>query len=515
MLSVRPGYPVKMPDRAVAPRSYWIDSAPAPLAGAPALPPDVDVAVLGAGIAGLTTAYLLANRGRSVAVIEARELAAGTTGHTTAKITAQHGLIYDRLRRRFGADRARWYGDSQLAALDWLAGEVRSTGIACDWEERDSFVYTTAAADMEALRSEAETAAKLGLPADVTTEVGLPFEVAGAVRFTGQAQFHPRKWLLGLADRIAAAGGSLHPGVRATGLNEGDPCRVETTAGALVARDVVVATHYPIFNRGGYFARLAPVRDLVVAGPVAAESAPPAMYIANDTHHSIRTAPLPDGRRLLVVGGEHYRTGAASDVTRRYGALAGWARDRLGLTEVSYRWSAHDMSTVDGMPYIGKYHPFARHVWVAAGFGAWGMTNGTLAGLILADLITGTRNRWASLYDPDRFGGAAWVGLLRDNAAVAKHFVGDHVGSLGGPDLDELAPGRATVVWRGARPVAVHRAEDGTLSAVSARCTHLGCLVRWNDAERSWDCPCHGSRFERDGAVIQGPATSPLAQVHL
>jgi glycine/D-amino acid oxidase-like deaminating enzyme/nitrite reductase/ring-hydroxylating ferredoxin subunit len=504
-----------MAELAAPPRSYWIDSAPTPTASAPALPNKVDVAVLGAGIAGLTTAYLLAGRGRSVAVIEARELAAGTSGHTTAKVTAQHGLIYDRLARRFGPDRARWYGESQLAALAWLSAAVRDTGIACDWEDRDSLVYTTRPDGLPALRAEAETAAKLGLPADFTTKVDLPFEVAGAVRFTGQAQFHPRRWLLGLAERIAEAGGSLHPGVRATALDEGDPCRVETTAGALRARDVVVTTHYPVFDRGGYFARLAPLRDLVVAGPVPADSAPPAMYVANDTHHSIRTTPLEDGRRLLVVGGEHYRTGAVSDVTRRYEALAGWARERLGLDEVTHHWSAHDMSTVDGMPYIGRYHPFAKRVWVATGFGAWGMTNGTLTGLILADLIAGTENRWSSLYDPDRFNSASAIGLLRDNAAVAKHFVGDHVESLGGPDVGELAPWQGTVVWRGTRPVAVHRDEDGTLGAVSARCTHLGCLVRWNDAERSWDCPCHGSRFGRDGAVLQGPATHPLARVDL
>jgi glycine/D-amino acid oxidase-like deaminating enzyme/nitrite reductase/ring-hydroxylating ferredoxin subunit len=499
--------------------SYWLDTSdartPVPLAPPQPPPTEVDVAVLGAGIAGLTTAYLLAARGRTVAVLEARHPAAGTTGHTTAKVTAQHGMIYGRLVRRFGSDTARAYGQSQLAALSWLAEAVKETGIDCDWEQRDSYVYAHRADRLEDLRAEARTAAELGLPAEFSTDVELPYEVAGAVRFTGMAQFHPGRWLAGLAEAVTARGGVVCSGVRAVGLDEGDPSRVRTTGGEVRARDVVVATHYPIFDRAGFFARLTPTRDLVVAGPVPASTAPPHMYLAVDGSRSVRTAPLPgyDDRRLLIVSGGHYRTGTTSAVLAKHAELADWARRVLRLGEVTHRWSAHDLSTVDGLPYVGRYHPRTHRVWVATGFGAWGMTNGTLAGLVLADLITGTDNPWAKLYDPNRVNLTTAVNLVRDAATAGGLLVGGHLGALGGPAAGALRPGEGTVVWRQGHPTAVARADDGTLSAVSARCTHLGCIVRWNDAERSWDCPCHGSRFDPQGEVLHGPAVEPLRRV--
>jgi len=495
--------------------SFWLETAEAtaePTTAAPpgTVPVEVDVAVLGAGIAGLTTAYLLAERGRTVAVVEPRQVAAGTTGHTTAKVTAQHGLNYHRLVERFDRATARDYGQSQLAAFDWLVETVAATGIDCDWEIRDSYVYAERDDQLGELRTEARTAAELGLPAEFVTDPGLPYPVKGAVRFAGMAQFHPGKWLSGLARAVTALGGAVCTGVRAVGLDEGSPCRVRTTGGEIRAADVVVATHYPIFDRGGYFARLRPTRDLVVAGPVPADAAPPAMYLAADASRSVRTAPLPDGRRLLIVSGGHYRTGTTSTVLARHAELADWARRTLGLTEVTHRWSAHDLSTVDGLPYVGRYHPLAKHVWVATGFGGWGMTNGTLAGLILADLITGKDNPWAGRYDPGRVNLPAAAGLARDAVATGRLLVGGYLGTRGGPGVEDLRPGQGTVVWRNAHPVAVSRADDGTLCAVSARCTHLGCIVRWNDAERSWDCPCHGSRFDPRGEVLHGPAIEPL-----
>ncbi|HZN75136.1 MAG TPA: FAD-dependent oxidoreductase [Micromonosporaceae bacterium] len=497
--------------------SYWLDTSTAWTevpAGPPPAPEEADVVVLGAGIAGLTTAYLLAERGRTVAVLEPRHPAAGVTGHTTAKVTAQHGSIYGRLAHRFGRDTARAYGQSQLAALAWLSDTIAATGVDCDWERRDSYVYATEAARGDELRTEAELAAELGLPADFTSDVGLPFEVPGAVRFIGMAQFHPGKWLAGLADAITNRGGTVCSGVRAVGLDEGDPHRVRTTGGEVRARDVVVATHYPIFDRGGYFARLTPTRDLVVAGPVPTAGAPPDMYLAVDGTRSVRTAPLEQDaeRRMLIVSGGHYRTGTTSEVLVRHRELADWGARTLRLSDITHRWSAHDLSTVDRLPYIGRYRPGSHRMWVATGFGAWGMTNGTLAGLILADLITGQPNPWAAVYDPNRVNSAMALGLVRDAAVAGSLLVGGHLGSLGGPSAEDLTPGQGTVIWRDGRPTAVSRDDDGTLHAVSARCTHLGCIVRWNDAERSWDCPCHGSRYDQRGDVLHGPATEPLRQ---
>jgi glycine/D-amino acid oxidase-like deaminating enzyme/nitrite reductase/ring-hydroxylating ferredoxin subunit len=496
------------------PLSYWLaDCPPPPQERAGALP-DVDVAVVGGGIAGITTAYLLKQSGRTVALIEARRLLDGVTGHTTAKVSAQHGLIYAELRDRFDVETAAAYGASQLAALAWLRGEVADLGVDCQWAERDSFVYVEDSGQRDRVLREAEAAAECGLPASYVDAVDLPYPVAGAVMFTRQAQFHPVRWLRALADRIPGDGSHIVEQTRV--LDADDDGTVTTDRGPLRARDVVIATHYPILDREFYFARLAPVRDLVVAGSVARGQAPSAMYLAADTGHSIRATPLTDDRELVIVLGEHYRPGSQVDVTDHHRNLARWATSRLGLPAIEYRWSAQDNATVDRLPYIGRYTSSSDHLWVATGFGQWGMTNGTLAGLLLRDLITGQDNPWARLYDPDRpwlrHGAGAFV---RDNAIVAKHFIGDRLRALLTHTSTDLEPGQATVGTVGGHLAALRRDGDGRLTALSARCTHMGCAVAYNDAEQTWDCPCHGSRFALDGSVVQGPATTPLQPLAL
>jgi glycine/D-amino acid oxidase-like deaminating enzyme/nitrite reductase/ring-hydroxylating ferredoxin subunit len=498
--------------------SYWLDSTgDPPLAPSPLT--DADVVVLGAGIAGITTAYLLKQAGLSVTLIEADErLAAGVTGHTTAKVSSQHGAIYAPLTSRFGVDTARAYGAGQQLAIDWIETEAAAVGADADWSRRDSYVFAERSSSADGLRREAEAAAAAGLPASFTTGTGLPFPVSGAVRFTGQAQFHPRKWLLELATRIPGDGGTVVTGTRALGLTEGDPCVVTTTAGEVRARHVVVATHYPIFDRGLFFARLEPRRDLVVAGfPSAAGPAgvPAGMYISSEDRHSVRTTPADDGRALLIVGGEGHRVGARTSVAKHYDALAAWARERLGLAEPAYHWLAHDLTTVDSLPYVGRFHPRARNVWVATGFGHWGMTNGTLAALLLRDLVTGAENPLAGVFDPQRVTvKQSATEFVKANAYVATRFLGDRVDALvARRGIDSLPPGAGRVVADGARAIAAYRDDEGGLQCVSARCTHLGCLVVFNDAERTWDCPCHASRFATDGRVLAGPAVRPLPAV--
>ncbi|WP_158895415.1 FAD-dependent oxidoreductase [Amycolatopsis anabasis] len=494
------------------PRSLWVDTAPAPDRGGRPLPDEAEVVVLGAGIAGLTTAYLLARAGRTVAVLEAREVGAGVSGHTTAKLTTQHAVKYEPLERHRGAEAAARYAASQAAALEWIADTATELGIDCGFARRDSFVYTTEPGRTDLLRREAEAAQRAGLPASYVDDVDLDVPAAGAVRFAKQAQFHPRRWLLGLADAIERHGGQVLEGIRALGVEEQPAPTVHTNRGALRARDIVVATHYPILDRGLYFARLDPVRDLVVAGPVPGDRTPAAMYLDERTHRSVR-AFAANAESLAIVGGAHYRTGARVDVAARYAELADWATARIGLRRITHRWSAHDMSTPDSVPFVGRYHPFARHLWVATGFGQWGMTGGTAAGLLLRDLLLDKENPATGLYDPNRFDLRSAPAVVKDNATVANYFAGDHLRALGKSDVDDLAPGTARVARTGATVVAAYRSPEGELHTVGAHCTHLGCLVAFNNAERTWDCPCHGSRFEVDGTVIQGPATRPLRKL--
>ncbi|MEU0331970.1 FAD-dependent oxidoreductase [Streptomyces sp. NPDC006193] len=503
-----------MRDQRKVTESYWLRTAPGP--SRPPLTGDlkVDVAVVGAGIAGLSTAHELARAGRRVAVLEAGRAAAGVTGHTTAKLTAQHTLVYDRLRRTRDPEAARLYARSQTEAIEHAAALVDELGIDCEWETRDAYTYVRDRSRVEEVRAEAEAAREAGLPAEFTTETGLPFPVAGAVRVSGQAQFHPVKYLRALTADLLAHGGQVFERTRVTGLTEGEPCRLTTEGGATVtARDVVVATHYPVFDRALLFSRLSPRRELVVAGPLGAGPDPDGMYITPDENtRSVRTAPYgPDGERLLVVTGEHFTPGTG-DPEAGFQRLAAWAEEHFPAVALEHAWATQDNESTDTVPLIGPFHPGARHSYVATGFGGWGLSGGIMAGLLLTALITGRECAWRELYDPRRLKPVLREApsLLKTQAQVARHFVGDRLKPPA--SVDDLAPGDGALVRSGGERLAVHRDEEGALHAVSARCTHLGCLVDFNRAERAWECPCHGSRFDVDGKVIQGPAVEPLEQ---
>ncbi|HWD02090.1 MAG TPA: FAD-dependent oxidoreductase [Amycolatopsis sp.] len=489
------------------PLSLWVDTAPAPDRAATPLPTAADVVVIGAGIAGLTTALLLARGGRSVVVLEAERVAGGVSGHTTAKVSAQHAVKYSVLADRHGAEAAKTYAAAQAAALEWIARTAAD--VDCAFTRADSFVYTTRTETIDTLKREADAAAAAGLPASFVDEVELAVPARGAVRVAGQAHFHPRRWLLGLAAELEAFGATILERTRAMSLDLRGQV-VRTSEGDIEAEHIVVATHYPVFDRGLYFARLNPVRDLVVAGPAAGNAAPAGMYLDADTHHSVRSYTA-DGTATVIAGGEHYRVGAETAIDRRYERLASWASEHAGLPTVTHRWSAHDLSTVDGLPYVGRYLPGSARLWVATGFGQWGMTGGTAAGQVLAARILGEDHPAADLFDPGRLDLRSAFDLVKDNLIVGRHLVGDHVSALSQDrSLDQIGAGKGAVVRTGAELVAAYRDEDGKLHTAGAHCTHLGCLVAFNDAEKTWDCPCHGSRFDVDGAVIQGPAVKPL-----
>ena len=495
--------------------SWWVESSEAtsysPLEADGA---SADVVVLGGGIAGLTTAYALAREGRDVLLVEADRIVAGVTGYTTAKVTVAHNLVYADLADRFDDATAAAYAASQSAALRWVRETVQAEGIDCDLEERAALVYTEVAEEREQVEAEVEAARRAGLDAELVTETELPYDVIAGLRLGGQAQFHPRKYLLALAERFVALGGRIVEQTRALDVAEGEPCVVTTDRGEVRANEVVVATHYPFLDRGLLFSRLAPYRDVVVAMPLPADRAPEVMAISTGSEeggtHSVRTAPYRDGQRLLIVTGGQYKTGTTSAVEERYGQLVEWVGERFGTTEVVHRWSTQDTSSVDRLPYIGRLPLSGEHVWVATGFSAWGMTGGTMAGLLLTELLQGRQSPWASLYDPSRTDVRASASkLVKENVEVAKELgKGVLTADLASPD--SLEPGQSGVFLGRHGRTAAYRDDDGVLHAVSARCTHLGCSVRFNDAERSWDCPCHGSRFALDGAVLQGPAVEPL-----
>jgi len=494
------------------PVSYWIDSTPE--TEFPALSGEVrvDVAVLGGGITGLTAATLLKEAGKTVALVEARRIVRGVTGYTTAKVTAGHGLIYDDLTQSFGERGARIYAHANQAAIEHIASWVEQRGISCDFERATNYVYSEEAKDVERMQREADAASRAGLPASFVREVPLPFDVQGAVALTGQAQFHPRKYLLPLAQALPGDGSHVLEQTRATGVSRGRPARVETPRGVVVADHVFLATHIPFLDRGLFFAKAHPHRSYAITAPIDPARAPEGMYInAGTPSRSIRTVRR-DGEPLLLIGGDGHKPGEEPDTEQRYRNLETFMRDRFGIeSEVTHRWSTQDYMSVDRVPYVGRLTRRAGNLYAATGFGKWGLTNGTVAALIVSDAILGRENEWAELFDAQRLKPrAAARRFTSENAKVAWRFFADRVRTDDSDRLARLQPGQGAVVRRGTELVAVSRDDAGELTGVSAICTHLRCVVAWNTAERSWDCPCHGARFLPDGSLIQWPATRDL-----
>jgi glycine/D-amino acid oxidase-like deaminating enzyme/nitrite reductase/ring-hydroxylating ferredoxin subunit len=493
--------------------SIWIDAGPAqPELPQLERPVRAEVVVIGGGIVGLTTALLLQEAGRDVVLIEAGRLARGVSGYTTAKVSSQHGLKYAELTSKHGAEAARVYGQANEAALAWIAERVERDGIDCDFRRQSSYAYVTSASKRAQVDDEVRAAVAAGLPAVLAEQTPLPYPVAAAVRFDDQAEFHPRKYLLALAEQLVARGAEVYERSHAVEV-DADQGRVvvKTPGGRVDAEHAVIASHYPFPDRSLSFARVSPQRSYAIACRIAGAT-PEGMHISGDSPtRSIRAIPLDDGEELLMVGGESHKTGTGGDTEQHYEALERFAREHWDVESVAYRWSSQDGSTLDGMPYVGRLTPRSDRVLMATGFAKWGITGGTAAAHALADLIAGRDSAAAELFDPWRKTlRASAVNLLEENAQVGARFLGDRISKPGGREIESLQPGEGGIVRHDGEKVAAYRDDAGELIAVSPRCTHLGCQVNWNSAERSWDCPCHGSRFAPNGRVLEGPAVHAL-----
>jgi glycine/D-amino acid oxidase-like deaminating enzyme/nitrite reductase/ring-hydroxylating ferredoxin subunit len=495
-------------------RSFWVTDEPRtdhPMLMGEAT---ADVAVIGAGITGLTTALLLRRAGLQVAVLEASRVGCGVTGCSTAKVTSLHKAIYSHLEQSFDQEAARIYAEANetaVARICEFAEAFGRAGIDCRLERLAAYTYTRDPSLDGDIREEAEAAGRAGLAASYVDHVELPFDVVSAVRVENQAQFDPYRYCLGLASACAAEGVEIFESTRIRDVSvDGDSVVCEAVSGEarLRAGHVVVATLLPFLDRGGFFARAFPSRTYGIAASLSAD-APIAMSInLGSPTRSVRSQP--DGRGIIVVGEEH-KVGTDNDTRARYAALEAWAREHFPVAAVTARWSAQDYMSADSVPYVGKVPAGSDRIWTATGFSKWGLTNGTAAAMILTDLIQGREHPWAGLFDSTRMDLLPSAKkLIKENAEVAAHFVGDRLRALTVPGIADLEPGAGGIVHAEGERLAAYRDDTGIVHACSAVCTHMGCYVQWNSAEKSWDCPCHGSRFGYDGRVLQGPAVRGL-----
>ena len=496
---------------------YWADSASLPTFPKIDHDVNVDVVIVGGGITGLTTAYLLLTAGKSVVVLERGSCAEIDTGHTTAHLTMVTDSRLNELTNTFGASHAQAVWDAGRAAIDQIERIVDEHEIDCSFDVVDGYLHTPAgesdAKQIDSLREDARLAREFGFDAEFVASV--PFASAPGVRFADQARFHPRKYLAGLVRALREKGGEIF---EHSGADEflTDPIRVQANGHTLTCKDIVIATHNPIAGiasatRADLFqTKLALYTSYVVAGRVSRDVVPDALFwdTANPYHY-LRIEPRRD-YQLVIFGGEDHKTGQVSDTSECYARLERSLLDTLPGIALTHRWSGQVIETPDGLPYIGR---MADHQYAATGFSGNGMTFGTLAGVMIADAIQGRQNPWADLFDPARK--AIRRGLwdyVKENADYPYYMAR---GTFEGKNrsLRSIKRGQGAVVSQDGTKVAAFRRDDGTIALHSAICTHLGCTVGWNTAERTWDCPCHGSRFTAEGKVISGPAQSPLEEV--
>lgn len=493
------------------PQSYWMASTPT--TNYPALTEDikVDVAIVGGGIVGISSAYLLIKEGLKVAILEADRILQGTTGHTTAKITSQHGLIYSKIKSSMGEEFAKQYADANESAIRFIENASNELHIDCDFTPQSAYIFTQQDQYVKKINDEVKIAASLGIKAEYVAEIPFDIPIKAAVRFDNQAQFHPRKYLLGLTKEIINNGCSIYEQTRVVAIEESGQYIITTKEKKRVTADkVIIASHYPFYNKHGmYFARIYSERSYALAIK-AKEKYPGGMYItAEDPGRSLRSASSEQGE-LIIVGGEHHKTGQGVDTSKHYEALVDFANDIFTVEDIPYRWSTQDCMTLDSVPYVGHFTADTPNLYIATGYGKWGMTNSTASAMLLKDLIAHGRSAYQDVYNPSRKTiMASAKEFVKENLNVAKELLEGKLSRL--PEDFEINPGEGKVINGLGERIGAFRDEEGALHLVNTTCTHMGCELQWNSAERSWDCPCHGSRFTYDGEIMEGPAVMPLS----
>ena len=475
-----------------------------------------DVCIIGAGIAGLTTAYLLGREGRSVVILDDGSIGGGMTGRTTAHLTNAYDDRYVEIEKLHGGEASRLTAESHTAAIEKINEIVAGEKIDCDFDWLDGFLFAATPDHLELLDDELAAAHRAGL-AGVEKVARAPlksFDTGVALRFPRQAQFHPLKYMDGLARAVMRDGGRIFGQTHATKIEGGEEAQIETSHGPVVRSEVVVvATNTPVNDRVAIHTKQAPYVTYAIGVVVPKRSVTRALYWdTGDPYHYVRLqSDNNNSHDVLIVGGEDHKTGQANDGEERFARLEQWTRERFPeMGEVQFRWSGQVMEPVDGLAFIGRNPLDEDNVYIATGDSGQGMTHGTIAGILLTDLIQGRKNVWEDLYNPSRIRLKSLPEYASENINVAGQYT-DYVTAGDIKSESDLKPGAGGIMREGMSKIAVYRDESGKMHKLTAVCPHLGCIVAWNSTERTWDCPCHGSRFSAEGQVYQGPANADLS----
>ncbi|MFP3508965.1 FAD-dependent oxidoreductase [Peribacillus sp. SIMBA_075] len=474
-----------------------------------------DVLIVGGGITGITSAYLLAKQGIKVTLIEAGEILTGTTGHTTAKITAQHGLIYDQLITEHGEEKAKLYYEANADGMKLIKDLVEEHSIECNLTAQDAYVYANTDEYKSKVQNELKAYQKLGIRGDYAESIPFSIPCKAAVIMKDQAQFHPLKYLTVLISKILEAGGTIYERTTAMKIEDGDPPTVQTDTGYTIkSNQVIAASHFPFNDETGlYFARVYVKRSYVLGIKTDQEYPGGMYYSADNPTRSLRYTELENGEKLILVGGEGHKTGQGISTIEHYEALKDFSSQYFDVTDIPYRWSAQDIMSPDNIPFVGPVTSNHQNVQIATGYAKWGMTNGSIAAKILTDHILQRDNRYAELYAPSRLKGLKNMkNIVQLNADVAKHLIKGKLATIL-KTPEDLGIDEGAIVKVNGDKAGCYRDHDGQLHIVDSTCTHMGCEVAWNSGDRTWDCPCHSSRYSITGEVLNGPAVEPLKKI--
>ena len=469
----------------------------------------VDVTVVGGGVAGITTAYMLASNGFKVALLEARKLSSGTTGNTTAKLTAQHQLIYDELINRYGQEIAKLYYQANTEAIALVKNYVEKLVIDCELEEQDAYVYTQSQEHKEAIQKEAEAYQKLGIEGELLDELPFNLKIEAAVKMRNQAQFHPVKYLDGLLHAFENMGGQIYEHTMVTDVDDEEYVVCKTNEDyQITSEHVVFATHYPTYEIDKFFPNHLDPESSYAIAIKPKKKFPGGMYINNEA--PLRTIrPLyKNGTDYILVGGESHATGDGTSTEQRYKEIYKFADDQFGVEKVINYWSSHDLISTDRLPFIGPIKPDKPNILIATGFNKWGLTNATIGAKLLTDLIIGNDNPYQGLFSLQRT-----IRLLPEPTQSSDDKV-SYKKSSTIKETEYLPKNKGSVVKLADKTVGAYRDHKGELHLLDLACTHMGCDVKWNDGDATWDCPCHGSRFDALGEVVEGPALKRLKKIN-
>ena len=474
-----------------------------------------EVIIAGAGITGLTAGYLLQKAGKNCLILEADNIGFGTTGGTTAHINTFYDAQYDRVIADFGEDDACLLAETGPEVIAQIKKIIAEHDIECEFEDRSSYVFSLDKKQSEKLDQLYEATVKVGLPVKRAAANPFPIPFDRIIKIEGQAQFHPLKYIKALSEEFLKMGGTIAIGEKVTEVSEKDQLvQVKTEQANYQTQDFIWATHVvPNINRMNFLA--APYRSYVLAFTLLSDEYPKAQAAdLSEPYHYYRTQEI-DGKKYIIAGGEDHKTGQEENPEQRFQNLENYVRDYFDVAEITHRWSSQFYTPTDGLPFIGK-SPGDRHIYWATGYDGNGMTFGTLSAMMISDFINGKKNKYEDLFDPSRLNVKAGIlDTLKESSDAVFHLIVDKFTAEKIKSLEEIKPGEGKTVSYDGNTVSIYRAESGTLHAVKSACTHMGGNVSWNKTEKSWDCPCHGARFNIDGKVLNGPATKDLEIVDL